>query len=133
MKPNAPSPQSNLGTDHVEMTVPARAEYVAVIRLITAGIGGRMAFSFDDIEDLKIAVGEVCTAAVLAGGPEVRLRFDVAQDELRIRVAHGGKVPKGRSQERELGTFLVRCLMDQVRTETDGPWHVTWLTKRLHA
>ncbi len=131
MEPSAPLSQSNGGTDHVEMAIPSRAEYVAVVRLVTAGIAGRMSFSFDDIEVLKIAVGEVCTAAVLASGRKVRLRFDVTPDELKIRIAHGGKIAKDRSQERELGTFLVRCLMDQVRTETDGPSHVTWLTKRL--
>jgi serine/threonine-protein kinase RsbW len=131
VEPSPSVPQSNVGTDRVEMTIPARAEYVAVIRLVTAGIAGRMSFSFDDIEDLKIAVGEVCTAAVLAGGPAVQLRFDIGGDELKIRVAHGGKARRDRSQEGELGRFLVRCLVDRVRTETDGPWHVTWLTKRL--
>ncbi len=113
------------------MTIPARPEYIAVIRLVTAGIAGRMAFSFDDIEDLKIAVGEISTVAVLAGARQVQLRFDITPDSLKIRVAHAGKPSKDRDEESELGMFLVRCLMDDVRSGTEGSRSVTWLTKRL--
>ncbi len=131
VEPNTPASRPHVGVDHIEMTIPARPEYIAVIRLVTAGIGGRMAFSFDDIEDLKIAVGEICTVAVLAGARQVLLRFDIAPDSLKIRVAHAGKPTKGPGEETELGMFLVRCLMDEVRSGRDGPRHVTWLTKRL--
>ncbi len=131
MEPNTPVPQPHVGVDHIEMTIPARPEYIAVIRLVTAGIAGRMAFSFDDIEDLKIAVGEICTVAVLAEARQVLLRFDISPDSLKIRMTHTGKPPKDRDEEAELGMFLVRCLMDDVRSGTDGSRQVIWLTKRL--
>ncbi|HZH58930.1 MAG TPA: ATP-binding protein, partial [Metabacillus sp.] len=50
--------------DYIEMKVPAKPEYVGIIRLTLSGIASRMGYSYDDIEDLKIATSEACTNAV---------------------------------------------------------------------
>ncbi len=44
--------------DFIEMKVPAKAEYVGVIRLSISGIASRMGFSYEAIEDLKVALSE---------------------------------------------------------------------------
>jgi hypothetical protein len=44
----------------VELRVPADTAYVAVLRTTTAGLAARLDFTLDDIEDLRIAVGEAC-------------------------------------------------------------------------
>lgn len=132
-----PSPQQEArnesppGSEEIELTIPARAEYVAVVRLTAAGIAARMLFSYDDIEDLKIAVSEACAAAVQAGGDQVTVRFGMTPDRLEIRVAHHPERARRRTRQSELGMLLVRCLMDEVRTERDGAQHITWMTKRL--
>jgi serine/threonine-protein kinase RsbW len=126
-----PSPQSNLDADRIELSVPARPEYMAVVRLAVAGIAGRLAFSFDDAEDLKLAVGEACNAAVLASARRVRVRFDIASDRLTIRVAHDDAAVNAPSQERDLGMLLMRCLMDDVRIRRAGRHHVIVMSKRL--
>ncbi len=115
--------------ERITLTVPGRPEYVVVVRLAAAAVAGRMAFSYDDIEDLKVAVGEVCSAAILDGGPEVRVFFDVERDRLAIEVRHTpGERPRPRRGD-ELDTLLVRVLMDQVTTEMDGAERVTRLVK----
>jgi serine/threonine-protein kinase RsbW len=116
------------------VTIPARPEYVAVVRLAAAGIAGRMAFSFDDAEDLKIAVGEAATAAILAGGQVVQIVFEIAPDRLTIQVAHKGRSkakPGELTEQGELGMFLMRCLMDEVHSGREGARHVTRITKLL--
>ena len=50
--------------DYVEMRVPAKSQYVGVARLTISGLASRIGFSFDDIEDLKIASSEAVTNAV---------------------------------------------------------------------
>ena len=40
--------------DYIEMTIPAKAEYIGVIRWSLSGIASRMGFSYEDIEDLKV-------------------------------------------------------------------------------
>ncbi|WP_219635580.1 hypothetical protein [Nocardioides ungokensis] len=42
----------------MELKVPADSAYVSVLRTTTAGLAARLDFPIDDIEDLRIAVGE---------------------------------------------------------------------------
>ena len=44
--------------DYVEIRIPAKPQYVSVIRLTISGLAIRVGFSYDEIEDLKIATGE---------------------------------------------------------------------------
>lgn len=118
------------GTERIELTVPGRPEYVVVVRLASAAIAGRMAFSFDDIEDLKVAVGEVCTAAILEGAPSVRVTFEVGADALAVLVRHHAAKPRRHAAEEELDKLLVRVLMDEVSTDVDGGERLTRLVKR---
>lgn len=124
-------PDGRAETQRIELTVPGRPEYVVVVRLAAAAVAGRMPFSFDDIEDLKVAVGEVCTAAILAGTPELQVWFDVAADRLEIRVTHRPTRTGRPPQEQELDKLLVQVLMDEVRTSTVGADHVTHMVKRV--
>ena len=120
-------------TERIELTVPGRPEYVVVVRLAAAAIAGRMAFSFDDIEDLKVAVGEVCTAAILEGAGTVRVAFEVHPDALTVLVRHHAARPRRPAPEEELDQLLVRVLMDDVSVDVDGAERITRLVKRTTA
>ena len=50
--------------DYVEIRVPAKPQYVSVARLTISGLANRIGFTYDDIEDLKIASSEAITNAV---------------------------------------------------------------------
>src|SRR5690625_4002561 len=121
--------------DFIEMRFPAKAEYVGVIRLSISGIASRMGFSYDDIEDLKVAMSEavsnVVTHAYNDEG-EVTIGFGVYEDRLEVMVADSGgsfdlqKIkddigPYNKDNEeidnlREggFGLFLIKALMDKV-------------------
>ncbi len=53
----------------VELRLPADGAYVSVLRTTTAGLAARLDFTIDDIEDLRIAVGEA-SAMVLPEAAE---------------------------------------------------------------
>jgi serine/threonine-protein kinase RsbW len=57
----------------VELRLPADSAYVSVLRTTTAGLAARLDFPIDDIEDLRIAVGEA-SAMVL---PEAAVDTDL--------------------------------------------------------
>ena len=81
--------------DFIEMTIPAKAEYIGVIRLSLSGIANRMGFSYEDIEDLKVAISEAITNAVTHAydeddREEITLGFGVYEDRLEIMVADRG-------------------------------------------
>ncbi|MGX6445566.1 anti-sigma B factor RsbW [Neobacillus sp. K501] len=123
--------------DYVEMKIPAKAEYVGVIRLTISGIASRIGFTYEEIEDIKIAVSEACTNAVQHAYPngekgEVIVGFGIYEDKLETMVADSGQSfdffqmkdalgPYTESSTVEelteggLGLYLIRTLMDEVR------------------
>ncbi len=77
------------GRAHVELRLPADGAYVSVLRTTTAGLAARLDFTIDDIEDLRIAVGEA-SAMVLpeaADGSPLDCQFHLSPDELTISVS----------------------------------------------
>ena len=123
--------------DFIEMRYPAKADYVGVIRLCISGIANRMGFSYEDIEDLKVAISEAATNVVThaydtKGEGEMTIGFGVYPNRLEIMVAdHGDSFdlvkikaeigPYDKTTERidnlregGFGLFLINALMDKV-------------------
>ena len=73
----------------VELRLPADGAYVSVLRTLTAGLAARLDFTIDDIEDLRIAVGEACAMVLPEADPGSDLtgRFALAPGRLVISVA----------------------------------------------
>lgn len=70
----------------VELRLPADSAYASVLRTTTAGLAARLDFPIDDIEDLRIAVGEA-SAMVLpeaSPGSDLTCRFYMQPGELTI-------------------------------------------------
>ena len=53
----------------VELRLPADGAYASVLRTTTAGLAARLDFTMDDIEELRIAVGEALRPGAPRGGP----------------------------------------------------------------
>ncbi|QGH33126.1 anti-sigma B factor RsbW [Gracilibacillus salitolerans] len=139
--------------DFIEMKVPARAEYVGVVRLSTSGIANRMGFSYEEIEDLKVAISEALSNATEHAygneeGGEVTIGFGVYQDRLEVMVADRGgsfdlqKIKKDIGpyennqsiedlREGGFGLFLIEALMDKVEIKNDYGV-IVLMTKYLH-
>lgn len=114
----------------IELKIPGRPDYVVVVRLSAAAVAGRMGLSYDDIEDLKVAVGEACSAAILTGAPTVSVSFVIARDRLEVQIVH--RPPKGgRSPDTDLNRLLMQVLMDEVETRAHGAERVTRMVKRI--
>jgi anti-sigma regulatory factor (Ser/Thr protein kinase) len=73
----------------VSIKIPASPEYLHVVRLVAAGLGARLGFTLDDIEDLKIAVDELAAYLTGAHGRDghLRIRFTIGDDTLEIEGA----------------------------------------------
>jgi anti-sigma regulatory factor (Ser/Thr protein kinase) len=72
--------------DTISVSIPASPEYVSVIRLIASGLASRLRFTIDEIEDLKIAVDELCAYLTGSQGRDgsLDLRFGVDGEALEI-------------------------------------------------
>lgn len=53
----------------VELRLPAVGAYASVVRTTAAGLAARLDFTIDDIEDLRIAIGEATALAIPAADP----------------------------------------------------------------
>lgn len=127
--------------DYVEMRIPAKPEFIGVVRLTLSGIASRMGFSYDEIEDLKVATSEACTNAVKHAYEEqpgeIVIGFGMKDDRLEIMVADNGKsfefqklkeqlgpyspsVPIEELNEGGLGLFLIDTLMDEVKVQVNS-------------
>lgn len=126
--------------DFIELKFPAKADYVGVVRLTASGIANRMGFTYEDIEDVKIAISEAITNVVnhaYEGQGEVTVGFGVYEDRLEVMVADHGEsftlseVKKDigpydsdienveQLREGGFGLFLIDALMDKVQINND--------------
>lgn len=138
--------------DYIEIKVPAKPQYVGVARLAISGLASRIGFTYDEIEDLKIAASEAVTNAVQHAYDdektgEVILGCALYADRLEIVVTDHGqsfnfeetKKKVGPYQDwneeaplREggLGLYLMETLMDEVKVD-HGEGVIVFMTKYL--
>jgi len=72
-----------------EVRLPADGAYVAVLRMATAGLAARLDFTLDDIEDLRMAVGEASAILLEGARPGGRLiaRFRLKPGRIEVEVS----------------------------------------------
>ncbi|MBW7474664.1 anti-sigma B factor RsbW [Paenibacillus oenotherae] len=90
----------------VTLKVPASAEYIDLVRLTLYGLAVKIGFSYEEIEDMKVAVSEACNNAVLYAygdlpsgstvsapdvAPHIEIRFIKQTDALSIVVKDDGR------------------------------------------
>jgi anti-sigma regulatory factor (Ser/Thr protein kinase) len=125
----------------VELAIPPRPEFVGVARLSVARVASLMPFSFDDVEDIRLAVGEACTRAIdrvrgagAAPGAGIRLPCRGYPDRLEIEVRSPlVPAPPPAASEEDLGSMLIQILMDELSEEErrDEGLHVIRMVKYI--
>jgi serine/threonine-protein kinase RsbW len=79
----------------VELRLPVDSAYVSVLRATTVSLAARLDFTIDDIEDLRMAVGEA-SAIVLPmaeEGSDLTCRYFMAKGRLTITVTVPSHAP----------------------------------------
>ncbi len=129
----------------VVIAIPASAEFVRVVRLAVAGVATRMRFSYEQIEDIKLAVSEACNNAILhaelpegSAPAQVVVRIRPGEERLEITVFDQGRLPSPGLElpqpagvwqglddlpEGGMGLMLIQALMDEVSSHTGAPDH----------
>ncbi|MBC8081207.1 MAG: anti-sigma B factor RsbW [Gorillibacterium sp.] len=140
-----------LDNQNICLTVPADANYIDIIRLALYGISTKWGFSYEEIEDMKVAVAEACNNAVLHAYRDgevgtIEVTFNHEDNGIRISVKDKGKSfnynrRSGQTMAHHckelseidaggLGIYLMQALMDDVQVVTDSGTEVI-LTKFL--
>ncbi|GAB3266408.1 anti-sigma regulatory factor [Alteromonas gracilis] len=73
----------------VHLRLPASSAFATVLRSTIAGLAARADFTLDDIEDLRMAVGEACAIVLEQADDDASLHCDIdlGRGELTIHVA----------------------------------------------
>lgn len=86
-----------------QLRIPASAEYVRVARLTVTGVASRLSFTYEEIEDIKLAVAEACNNAILHAAlpttttpaahlPTILITITPYADRLEISVTDEGRI-----------------------------------------
>ena len=116
----------------ITLTFPAAIELVRLARLVASGLAAHVGLSMDDIEDLRIAVDELCALVVQHAVPdaEVVLMLRPVTDGLSVEV----RAPAGEADLPfaldELSGHILNAAADEHDLTRDESWLVASMTKR---
>ncbi len=108
----------------LEITLPARAENVAVVRHAVGGLGEVLDVDDQTLSDIKLAVTEACTNVVVHAYPEgegpMGLRASIEGRQLALVVIDRGRgiVPRPDSPGLGLGLPLIATLAESLELGT---------------
>jgi serine/threonine-protein kinase RsbW len=69
----------------IELVLPADPRLVRLARLVVSGVASTASFDIEEIEDLRIAVDEGCTALIEAGdGSPLLLAFELDRGAIEV-------------------------------------------------
>jgi serine/threonine-protein kinase RsbW len=99
----------------VALSIPAQPEFLRLARLAAADVGSRCGLSYEEVDDLRIAVDELChaimpDAGAAPGSSSLDIRFTVVVDAITIAGAcPGGAVPR----LNELSAAILAAVVDE--------------------
>jgi serine/threonine-protein kinase RsbW len=114
----------------VRLEFPARPEFLRLARLAAADLGSRAGFDYEEIEDLRIAVSELC-AMISGNGPApLSLSFTLTADAVRVDGSRQHPAVGLVADDLELARGLVAAVVDEHDVSTDGDVARFHLVKR---
>ncbi len=107
--------------EQVRLTMPATPHLLRVARLTAAGLASRLGFNFDEVEDLKIAVDELCFAMVGTRGGEGNLTLDyrLDGDGIIIEGTSDTPAPPRGDATGELSDLILSAVVDDYEVSSD--------------
>lgn len=139
--------------DSIILKVPTHSQYLHIVRLTLFGIASSLGFSFEQIEDMKVATGEACNNFVNCASnnnkySELIIQFKIKANGLAIHVKDEKSkfvydqsllslTSKHDSSLEEmttdgLGIFMMQTLMDHVEIVQTNQGSEVILFKKLN-
>jgi hypothetical protein len=128
-------------TEHVELSVPARSDFLSLARLHVGGVATRMDVTVEELELLQLAVEELCLSLVRPhASAESRLQLVIEWSdevvEVHCHLSHPRTSPghaEGGETEplaEELSRRLLDAIVDEHGASFDDEQWSTWLRTR---
>ncbi len=123
-----------VSNDNVTLILPAKGEYVSTARLTASSVSTRAGFNIDEVEDIKVAVSEVCNIILSRTENNIsqyRISFDINTDNIKITFTAENSTLNcfEQSIENEYGLYIMKALMDSVELCNED--HSIVMTKKI--
>ena len=123
--------------ERIDLEVPATLNGLSTVRLVLGGLGARLDFSLDDLEDIYLATDHLLRTA-LDADPLDRLSVEVLLDDDVLRLTAGTfKSAKLRADVTvhaedclDLCMLLRRTVDDVVLEDEDGAYRIVLVKRR---
>jgi anti-sigma regulatory factor (Ser/Thr protein kinase) len=125
-----------VSADAITLSIPRSSEFHGVARLVVGGLAARLDLSYEQLEDLQLALASILERDGYAVGPDVTVRLVVGSDSLEIAIGplDAAEIHQDLEHEPEGGVSLRRLLETLVQEisleESDGS-HWLRLEKRV--
>jgi serine/threonine-protein kinase RsbW len=124
--------------DRIELTFPARGDLIVLARLVTSAISARAGFDIEELEDLRLAVGELCLLTLQGHDSrygDLRLELNVLDDAIGVQctlehAAPGGETHPDEDESASLSQQILDALVDEHGRESQDGSVRAWLRKR---
>jgi serine/threonine-protein kinase RsbW len=128
--------------DRVELSFPARGDLIVLARLVTSAVSARAGFDIEELEDLRLAVGELCLLTLQGSDGEqgdLRLELTVLSEAIGVvcTLAGAGAGASGASvagtngdETAQLSEQILDALVDDHGRERQDGSVRAWLRKR---
>jgi hypothetical protein len=100
----------------IQLAIPGAPEYLRLARLAAADAGSRVGLSFDQLEDLRIAVDEL-GFTITGGEPDCTLTLTFRLDDDAIRVEGTCEHRDGSFEPTDLARTIVAAVVDEYQLE----------------
>lgn len=121
-------------TVSVDLSIPVQADLVVLARLAAATVASRAGFGVEDIEDLRLAVEELCLS--LVGSREdgrLHLNYECEGDSITVTCGYETEGPSTTSRGAEADDLSLRildALVDEHGHQLRDGRPNAWLRKR---
>ncbi|MDH2415343.1 anti-sigma factor [Nocardioides sp. CER19] len=116
-------------TADVELRLPTDGAFISVLRTATAGLAARLDFTLDDLEDVRMAVGEAAALVLEAADPgaDLTTRFWLRPHELTITVATPARAATAPAADSFAWTVLTTLAREATVRAEPGIFEITLL------
>jgi serine/threonine-protein kinase RsbW len=99
--------------------MPADASFLRLARLAAADAGTRAGFTVEDVEDLRLAIDELCGPLMNGSGGTISLVFLVVDG--RVDIEGRGPAPEDEPAYADIGDAIITAVVDEHTIESrDG-------------
>jgi serine/threonine-protein kinase RsbW len=109
-------------TSTVHLEIPASGAYLAVARAAATGLAAQLHFTYDEIDDLRIAVDEACTQLMARRGSAetIRVVYHMADGDLSVEVSVDSSDSGGPLEHDTFAWQILNAMTDEVIEKSEA-------------